>query len=48
MSIEQVLQDASIKDGILLVIGACYPKDNLLLKFKDDCYFPSKLAKAIE
>lgn len=48
MSIEQVLQDARAKDDILLVIGACYPKDNLLLKFKDDCYFPSKLARVIK
>jgi len=32
----------------MIVIGSCYPKDNLLLDFKDDKYFPRKLASLIE
>lgn len=36
------------KNGIFLVIGSCYPKDNLLLEFKDDNYFPRKLSNLID
>ena len=36
------------KDDVLLVIGSCYPKDNMLLSFKDDGYFPKKLSSLIE
>lgn len=31
-----------------VIIGACNPKDNLLLKYKDDSYFPQKLQKLID
>ena len=31
-----------------VIIGSCWPKDNLLLKFKDDCYFPKKLEHLLE
>lgn len=36
------------KDDVFLVIGSCYPKDNLLLALKDNHYFPSKLSKLID
>ena len=29
------------------IIGACYPKDNLLLNYRYDAYFPMKLSKII-
>lgn len=34
--------DVDVKD-VLVVIGSCYPKDNMLLDFKDESYFPKKL-----
>ena len=40
--------DGCGKNGIFLVIGSCYPKDNLLLEFKDDNYFPRKLSNLID
>lgn len=40
--------DSCGKNGIFLVIGSCYPKDNLLLDFKDDNYFPRKLSNLID
>ena len=30
------------------MIGSCYPKDNLLLEFKDDSFFPARLSKMLE
>ena len=29
------------------IIGSCLPKNNLLLNFKDDKYFPKKLSKLL-
>lgn len=34
-------------NDVLVVIGSCYPKDNILLDFKDDSYFPKKLSSYI-
>ena len=31
-----------------IMIGSCWPKDNLLLKFKDSTYFPKKLDALLE
>lgn len=45
--IESIIEQYS-KDDVFLVIGSCYPKDNLLLKLKDHCYFPGKLSKLID
>ena len=36
------------KDDVLVVIGSCWPRDNLLLEFKDYGYFPAKLQKLID
>lgn len=36
-----------LEPNYFLIIGACQPKNNLLLKFKDDNYFPEKLNKII-
>ena len=41
-AIESILAQYSRKD-ICIVIGSCYPKDNLLLEYKDTDYFPKKL-----
>ena len=30
-----------------LIIGACYPKQNLLLKYSNSSYFPEKLKKLL-
>lgn len=30
-----------------IIIGSCWPKDNLLLKFKDNAYFPKKLEQLV-
>ena len=35
-------------NSLCIVIGSCYPKDNLLLSFKDNRYFPKKLSGLIE
>ena len=35
-------------NSICIVIGSCFPKDNLLLDFKDNMYFPKKLSSLIE
>lgn len=32
------------KNDIFVVIGSCYPKDNLVLDFKTESYFPKKLS----
>lgn len=37
-----------LKPRYFIIIGACMPKDNLMLKFKDGKYFPSKLQKLID
>ena len=41
-AIESILAQYGRKD-ICIVIGSCYPKDNLLLEYKDIDYFPKKL-----
>lgn len=46
-SIVESIQAFSQND-ILVVIGSCYPKDNLLLEFKDDSFFPARLSKMLE
>lgn len=46
--IDEIMSSSCGKNDIFLIIGSCYPKDNLLLSFKDDKYFPVKLAKTIE
>lgn len=45
-SINALTVDSS-RDDVYLVIGSCYPKDNLLLDFKDESYFPKKLSALI-
>ena len=39
--------DQKTKDKYVL-IGACYPKDSLLLDFKDGSYIPKKIEKALK
>ena len=46
-SIEEIISQYSSKD-MCIIIGACYPKDNLLLDFKDASYFPKKLTSIID
>ena len=41
-TIDKALSQKKKKD-ICIVIGSCYPKDNLLLEYKDSDYFPKKL-----
>lgn len=36
-----------LKPTYYLIIGACMPKDNMLLKYKDMQYFPQKLDKLV-
>jgi len=36
-----------LKPTYYLIIGACMPKDNMLLKYKDMQYFPQKLDKIV-
>lgn len=46
-SIHEIAKDFASPNDVLLVIGSCYPKDNLLLDFKDASYFPKKLSNLI-
>lgn len=49
--IEHKIDDVAtelVGTNVLLVIGSCYPKDNMLLSLKDDHYFPKKLSVLIE
>lgn len=36
-----------VKPNYYLIIGACQPKDNLLLQLRDDSYFPHKLLEVV-
>ena len=47
-SIDKALKSTSSKDDVAIVIGSCYPIDNLLLDFKDSKYFPKKLSSLID
>ena len=46
-ALSSIISKFGDKDDVFLVIGSCYPKDNLLLSFKDDIYFPKKLSALI-
>ena len=45
---ENILSFDKFNPTYYLILGSCYPKDNLALKFKKVSYFPTKLQKLIE
>ena len=47
-TVDEVTSAFCGKDDVLVVIGSCWPKDNLLLEFKDSKYFPAKLQKLLD
>ena len=44
---KHVVKYDRLKPTYYLIIGACMPKDNMLLKYKDMQYFPQKLDKLV-
>lgn len=44
----EFIKPSTVSYDKFIVIGSCWPKDNLLLKLRDSSYFPVKLDKMIK
>ena len=47
-NIKDIIMSSSKTYDKYILIGSCYPKDNLILSFKTNSYFPKKLEELLE
>ena len=48
LELQSICQNDTVTNDKYVLIGSCYPKDSILLDFKEDSYIPKKIELSIK